>query len=223
MFHVYNLTVYVYNDKSSYAILWPENMSGRGGNQIASCLLKFLLNYVSHYLQIKTIVLFSDNCTGQNKNKHVFSMFHYVLHSLQFCIESIEINYLIVGHTHMEVDYVHGLIERNKQHVQVYHPSDWNNVIRTAKKSAPFITVINMSEKDFYDFAAYSNELRFPNACVLRTSEISNMKMEKDTISVKHGYSHLEYQTLMITAKSSNSSQLRVLDNKSCGVTKQKK
>jgi len=61
----YNIAVHDCASEESYMFLWPETVAGRGADEVASCILK----YVSVAdIRAKKLVIYSDNCAGQNKN-----------------------------------------------------------------------------------------------------------------------------------------------------------
>lgn len=72
---------------------------------------------------VKTVTLYSDTLTGQNKNSHVASMFTFLLQKKKF-IDEIHHKFLIPGHTRMESDSDHSTIKRKKNETTIYHPHD---------------------------------------------------------------------------------------------------
>lgn len=50
--------------------LWTEAHSGSSGNVIASALVKILNELVKEYPGIITLILWSDSCVPQNKNRN---------------------------------------------------------------------------------------------------------------------------------------------------------
>lgn len=57
----------------------------------------------------KSVSLYCDSCSGQNKNRAMVTM----LHTTKFeFIQEIKITFLLPGHTYMPVDSVHASIER---------------------------------------------------------------------------------------------------------------
>lgn len=74
-------------------------------------------------------------------------------------ISSIEHKFLIPGHTRMEVDSDHSLIERAKKRttMNIHHPRDWAQLIRSVGKPGKF-TVIEMAESNFYDFSDFMKQ-----------------------------------------------------------------
>ncbi|KAJ8667250.1 hypothetical protein QAD02_008912 [Eretmocerus hayati] len=117
------------NTTSCY--MWHESTGNRGANDVASCLhgfLKALPNSVEH------VTVYSDNCSGQNKNKMSAGMFTTDVHDKPLS-KMIDHKFLIVGHTLMECD------------------KDWYNLVRYAGKSKIFDVHV-MKQDDFYDFAS---------------------------------------------------------------------
>ena len=93
-----------------YCYIWDESISGRGACEIASCIYSFLKDCAAK--GVNEVVLYSDNCSGQNRNRFLVSMYAYVLHSTAF--HTIRQNYLEKGHTQNENDCIHATIEHEK-------------------------------------------------------------------------------------------------------------
>jgi type IV secretory pathway VirB4 component len=82
------------------------------------------------------IVLYSDNCCGQQKNRFFISMYmHIVTH---FKIKSITHKFLITGHTQSEGDNVHWIIEKAvKRHLKseaIYVPAQYVTIIHRERE-----------------------------------------------------------------------------------------
>lgn len=78
------------------------------------------LSFVYHYLMSlpklpKKLVLYCDNCVAQNKNHYTLWFLHWLCYSLQV-IDSVELNFLVPGHTKFSPDRHFGLskIEFNR-------------------------------------------------------------------------------------------------------------
>lgn len=91
---VFNFTIYDVIRHEAYCYMWSENDAKKGSNEVVSCLLDFIEKKAS--MGIKDFFLWSDNCTGQNRNRHLFSM--YVYASSKFNV-NIKHSFLEVGHT----------------------------------------------------------------------------------------------------------------------------
>lgn len=147
----YNLTVHDCASGEASCFLWHESIALRGANEIASCLFKYLMNLPP---EITDITLYSDTCSGQNKNCHVAAMFLTVM-QLSTTLKQIDHKFMISGHSHMECDVDHSLIEKQKKKsgMKICHPQDWATLIRCTNKKRPF-NVVELGTEDFYDFAA---------------------------------------------------------------------
>lgn len=62
---VYNLCIHVANSNEVIMNIWDETIGGRGGNEIASCLLNIVLHGLGRYG--RKLIIWTDNCIGQNK------------------------------------------------------------------------------------------------------------------------------------------------------------
>lgn len=133
--------------------VWHEATAKRGGNEIASCLFKHLKS-IQNDGAIKHIIFYSDSCPGQNRNSYISTMFMTFLYTMNNQVKTIDHKYLIPGHTHMECDVDHSVIERKKKKTQtkIHHPRDWYNFIRSVGVKKKF-SVIEMEKEDFIDFS----------------------------------------------------------------------
>lgn len=145
----FNLTVHETKTNKATCYMWHEAIGKRGGNQIASC--------VYHYIKslpetVKHVILYSDTCGGQNKNSFVSAMFLTVLSECPH-IQTIDHKFLVPGHTHMECDSDHAIIEKAKKHVEsIHHPRDWYQLVRSAGGSGNKFTVVEMTLETLFNF-----------------------------------------------------------------------
>ncbi|KAJ8666517.1 hypothetical protein QAD02_008179 [Eretmocerus hayati] len=105
----YNLTIRNMTMNTTSCYMWHESTGNGGANDVASCLhgfVKALPNSVEH------VTVYSDNCSGQNKNKMSAGMFTTDVRDKP-SLKMIDHKFLIVGHTHMEFDSDHATIERS--------------------------------------------------------------------------------------------------------------
>ncbi|KAL4708255.1 hypothetical protein ACJJTC_002338 [Scirpophaga incertulas] len=154
---VFNLTIHDFETDNAYCYMWPESSGGRGANQIASCLYDFIIVRLPLlHPTSKHLIMYSDSCSGQNKNSIVTTALMIALKdSAQ--LSTINHKFLIPGHTHMEVDSDHALIEKAKKRtsMNIHHPRDWCQLVRTASNRTNKFSVIEMDSNDFYDFAKF--------------------------------------------------------------------
>ncbi|KAE9528764.1 hypothetical protein AGLY_012339 [Aphis glycines] len=133
----FNLTIHDNCTGKSYNYMWHEGIAGRGANEIASCLYYHL----KHNIQPNEseITFYSDTCGGQNKNTHVSAMFIKAIQELPN-IKIINHTFLVAGHTHMECDIDHSMIEKSKKKTStpIYHPTTGINLLEEQEKQTSF-------------------------------------------------------------------------------------
>lgn len=89
-----------------------ETVAGCGGNEMASGINKFFEQLDD--VGLEEVTVWSDNCAGQNKNVFLMMAYMWLLSQKQH-LQIINHKYLLKGHTHMEVDVLHSMIEREKK------------------------------------------------------------------------------------------------------------
>lgn len=106
---------------------------------------------------IKSLILYSDSCPGQNKNKIVLAAVHNtLLHSKH--LETIQINYLLPGHTEMSVDSIHSTIESSIRNTVIWAPSQWLTVCQLARKEPAPYQVETLTHENFKNYEQLSEK-----------------------------------------------------------------
>ena len=106
---VYNFTVYNIKTKHCHSYVWHDCIAKRGSNEIASCVYKFLREV--DWEGIKSVHLFCDFCSGQNRNTIIPAMILLFL-SESRSVESVTVNYFEPHHGQNEGDSIHSCVER---------------------------------------------------------------------------------------------------------------
>lgn len=217
---VYNLTIHDFMSDNAYCYMWPECSGGRGANQIASCLYDFItVRLPLLHPNAKTLIMYSDSCSGQNKNSIVCTALLFAIKDSPQLL-NIEQKFLVPGHTHMEVDSDHALIERAKKRtsMNIHHPRDWCQLVRTASTRTNKFSVIEMAVTDFYNFALFSKN----NFTVKKTnstgekfvwSNVRVIKFSKEKFPVfeyKESYEGDDYSMMSYNKKNKNYSLVSI-------------
>ncbi len=150
----YNLTVFELASKQGFCYVWLQTEGKRGSSEIGTCLLKWLTSLPP---TTKRVVLWSDNCGGQNRNQFVLTALVWAVSKLP--IESITLRFLETGHTMMEVDAMHARIEAEKKNVDIYLLHDWLNIMRAAKKTGQPYKVEELLFQEFKDLRGLNTEI----------------------------------------------------------------
>lgn len=148
----FNLTVYDLASKNAQAYVWNESIAKRGACEIATCMYKYLESQQNK----KHVILYSDSCGGQNKNRYFLTMLWYA--KRKFSFQKIEHKFLERGHTQNENDSVHAAVEFNSRHTSIYTTPQWAATIRTARPARPY-DVYELGPQDFLDFKKLGQEV----------------------------------------------------------------
>ena len=199
----YNLSVYSLGNAKATCFMWNETEGNRGSNEIASSLLLYLKSLPS---TTSHVCLYSDSCSGQNRNRHVTAaLLHGVLTINN--IRTIDQKYLEHGHTEMECDSMHAAVEAAKKCTSVFVPSQWDTIVRMARKRKPY-TVVPLKYTDIIDFKDVSSKI-FPLSIVdtngkkvkwLQIKWIQFRQHEPDSIFFKYEFDEEEFHCIKIKA-----------------------
>ena len=102
----------------------PNGSKSHGPNSVVTLLHHY---FEHHGLGEKECALAADNCCAQNKNKTVFA--YLAWRSIAGLHESIEIHFMITGHTRCLVDGCFGLLKRSYRRNNVYSMSQLADVV----------------------------------------------------------------------------------------------
>lgn len=144
----YNLGVQFGDNNNVFMFVWHESLSGRGGNEIASCLLKGLTSRLTNK---KKLVVWSDNCIGQNKNQMLIFLWIYLVANDIF--DEIDQKYLVSGHSYLSCDRDRDFaqVEKRKRLLKCEVPLDIVRLLVNACHKNPYMANL-MGQEDFLDF-----------------------------------------------------------------------
>lgn len=144
----FNLCIYDEVDEKGYMYMWSENVASRGANEIVSCLIKHMKNYLPE--STENIILYSDSCGGQNRNIKMTMILKKILTNL-VNVNTITQNFFISGHSYNSCDRCFGIIDKQRKTTEdIFLPIHWENIVRAAKKRDPKFEVVHMTANDFY-------------------------------------------------------------------------
>ena len=136
-------------------------------------------------------IFFSDNCTGQNRNR-IVTMFSFVMKNYA-SLDKIEHCFLEMGHTQNENDSVHSVIAETAKKIPVYTPEQWATVVRGARRNRRPYVVREMSSGDFFAFKEMSKGLKNldldeedEKVAWSRIRVIAFIRAEKDAMIVRY-------------------------------------
>lgn len=178
---VHNLSVFDIGNLVGTCYLWNEQIAMKGSNEIASCVYDMILKKANDGCD--DFRFWSDNCTGQNRNRIMFFMYIYAAKNTNV---NVKHSFLEKGHTQNEGDSIHATIEKASKFKNIYTPSEWSSLIRWAKVKGTPYTVIETTQSMIYDFKKMQT-----NACYnwnknsvgdkIQWTKIRQVRASKDT------------------------------------------
>lgn len=181
----YNLCTH-FSNGISMMNMWHEGQCGRGGNEVASCVFR-ALKFVE---ATNNLTAWSDNCSGQNKNKILLFLWIYLTSIGVY--EEIEHKFLVAGHSFLDCDRDFAVIEKRKRVSKCYVPQDLKKLIEEVREKNPFI-VNMMEDNDFFNLKECCH--KFLNTTKLNISKLVWLKVSAKTpgvVKVKKTFSELE-------------------------------
>lgn len=145
----HNYTIYDLHSRDAKCYFWHEGEGGLDADTFATCLLDYLNNNES-CKAASTIIVYSDGCTYQNRNKVLANALY------DFCCKTKKTVFqkiLEKGHTQMECDSVHAACERALKDKKIYVPSNYKTYIEQARPKHPYM--VEYLKHDF--FKTYTN------------------------------------------------------------------
>jgi len=125
---MYNFGVHDCIDGTGIMNMWDESTAKRGSCEVASCLQSI---FSEGQTGAQRLILFSDGCSGQNKNRVVAAFF------LRLTRDGHK--FLVRGHTFLPNDRDFSSIESRKKVEKAYIPTDWVRIVQHARAKNPFI------------------------------------------------------------------------------------
>lgn len=206
---VHNFTIYDIKRQKGYCYLWNESEGGLTSNEFTSIIVHFLnqqaelYNWKEKSTEDFEIILWSDGCGYQNRNSTLSNGL------LNFALDTgltVTQKYLQKGHTQMEVDSVHSVIERQIRNKKINIPADYVYICKTACHKNPYNVEYLMH--DFfkkYDHLQFVKSIR-PGKAVVGSPTVSDLKALKyfkDGIFFKLRHTE-DWQTLPVRLNMSN-------------------
>ncbi len=180
-------------DPAAITVLWHEGEAGRKAFNITNSFLAFLqLNR-----DFQEIVLYSDNCSAQNRNWTLISALPRMVNSPTLNANSITLKFLEPGHTFMSADSVHASIaSKMKRQSTIYDLDDYIQMIESSRKQIKTI-ILNHSHMYKFENESRKTNLRLTNAKVLQFRRGSTSLFWKSTHNGTEDFKEVKFYKTM--------------------------
>lgn len=133
---VHNFTIFDLRTKDGYCFLWDESEGLLSANEFASIICYFISKIVC-FEEGEEILFYSDGCCHQNRN---ITLSNALLNLSAFHGITIIQKFLEKGHTQMECDSMHSMIEKRLRNQDIYSPSGYLDACKHARRNPrPYI------------------------------------------------------------------------------------
>ena len=99
------------NTGEGFCYVWDETQGDLSSDVFASIQTEHFREYLKNNTTVKEVIVWSDNCSYQNKNSALANAYLRLANEIGVTITQ---KYLIQGHKQMECDSIHSKIERIK-------------------------------------------------------------------------------------------------------------
>lgn len=122
---LYNFTIYD-GEGNGYSYLYDETNGTKGCNEVATAIFMYCQQLPETVTEITT---WSDTCAAPN---HFLCMLIYLVNTSPH-LKVINVKYLESGHTYLQCDSMHAIIERKKKPRKIYSIGEMRMVVETAR------------------------------------------------------------------------------------------
>ncbi|OWZ12642.1 hypothetical protein PHMEG_00014161 [Phytophthora megakarya] len=140
--------IFYENDGKQTNYIYDESVSGKGSEQINSMLQHFI-NTVLVPAGKKRLIVYADNCSGQNKNNYVIKFLLAQAHMEVF--ERVDYKFFVKGHTKNSCDCGFGHIRKHLARTDCW---TLNHVVNEVKNAASSNVTVHISREDGF-FKSY--------------------------------------------------------------------
>jgi hypothetical protein len=193
-----------------HAYGYGEEHGGKGGNNVASLLMKHLEDrgFLDGTTKRKCLNIVMDNCAGQNKNNYVLRLAPYLVEKGFF--QEVRFIFLVVGHTKNVADRLFNILKRlyrrkniftmgmmseaMKHELTIPYVVDWR-VFKHWDKYLNRIYKTKMSSVKKWQLFGSSTELGLTSMS-FKTSNVDDAEMHQECLR-KHGISEEERNRIL--------------------------
>ena len=156
-------------------------MYSRGGDDIASAVVRILEEVIKENPDIKDITTWSDSCVPQNRTQMISYAMLNVLRETK--LNSITMKYSVPDHSCVqEVDIMHSNIERAMHVAEFYSPASFLRVLLNCHRQRPY-KIMQMQKGNFKTFSSCSSQFDFKK---IPFSKVVEVRFSREYSKVKY-------------------------------------
>lgn len=206
--NVYHLTGHCSLMKQAYGVLWPETLSGRSGNDIASGLVVILEKVLADHPAVTDLILWSDSCVPQNRNKIMTTAIKLFMHDHP-SVKTITQKFCEPGHSEVqEVDNLHSQIETALGNGEIYSPLGLVRILKRCPRNKP-LKLQQLRKEDMKDFQSIADKFKFDVIPFTKVKTLQYSALEPMNIKYKTSFSSNDWSEENLQQKLNKTEKLR--------------
>ena len=153
---VYTQGVHWTKHNQGYCYLWLEDEAHKGSTEVITVINKFITENPQVYEDSRTIILWTDTPSSQNRNYALLMYFIWCVNSVDG-LDRIIHRYFVKGHSYMACDRDFGHVKKmlNNQRF-IYTKEDYVKLMEKANSKTP-LKITSLETSDFMDFTSAMN------------------------------------------------------------------
>ena len=183
--NTFNLTAVEARSKKAYNAIWDQTTAGRSANDLASAITHLLTQITRDQPDARHIILWSDSCVAQNRNK-------ILAYALQLFIQenpaiiTITHRYCEPGHSTIQnVDTLHSNIEGGLKHQEIHSPVTLIKLLCRITPKGQQMYVHQMKAAEFFDYKALATDGMYDSVGFSTVREIAYTSATLRDVTVK--------------------------------------
>lgn len=194
LFYLRQLTVSVFcihnlRTGKNVLFIYHEGQAKKGPDEVCS----FLMMYINEYIdsKVETLMLFCDNCAGQNKNNTAVRLNMCLVDNGRF--KKIEQIFPIRGHSYLPCDRAFGVIKKKLRRIdRLYTIRELMELIVSSSAKPDFFTIHLVSGEDISDIKKWWIQHYKKTALSLETKDRRIPRDEKVGFQISK-FHHIKY------------------------------
>ncbi|KAE9097429.1 hypothetical protein PF010_g15965 [Phytophthora fragariae] len=130
--------IYYANRSTQYNFVYGEDVAGKGSEEVIS-MLRYFLRKVAGLQDPKRLTIYTDNCTGQNKNNFVAKYLLALVHTAT--LERVDLKFFVKGHTKNAVDRGFGHVRKKFARTDVWTMDQLVRLVDEAATSSATVPI----------------------------------------------------------------------------------
>lgn len=198
--------------KQVIAVMWHEAISGRSAADVTSAFVK-AIHEMSQ--DARDIVIWCDNCSGQNKNWYLFTSLVRVMNSNNHpLLHSVTLKYLETGHTFLSCDSFHGLVEKNMRKRGIIH--NFKDLVAVVQTAGGGPKILEMDVSDFREWNKRVTGGKTVTVPKLRDIQVARFQQGSKTMFFKLSHNDKVFEEVDFIMKRTQKDMDRGVDQPKC-------